>query len=137
MLKYSNSRSPESDTSETARKNRCHNPCDFRFPLPWLLSCEAGAGHRAKFRLQTAKQPVTGSLVAMHGRDITAPGMVACPVPCKSLNSGRAPTSSPSPSLPLLLLQKHANIIPAGSLKQPCSWLKNQELRACTPLLGL
>lgn len=91
MLKYSNPRSPESDTSETARQNRCHSPCGFHFPLPWLLSSEAGDGHRAKFRLQTAKQPVTGSLVAMQGRSFTVPCMAACPVPCKSLTSGRAP----------------------------------------------
>lgn len=51
-------------------------PLWLSLPLPWLLSSEAGAGHRAKFRLQTAKQPVTGSLVAMQDTRLT--------VPCKS-----------------------------------------------------
>lgn len=99
------------ETSKTARQSRCHSPCGFHFPLPWLLSGEAGAGHRARFRPQAAKQPVTGSLVAMWDRSLTVPCMVARPSAMQvphlwQSRCSQPPISSPSPLLAPVLLPK-------------------------------
>lgn len=128
------------ETSETVRQSRCHSPCGFHFPLPWLLSGEAGAGHRAQFRPQAANQPVTGSLVAMRDRSLTVPCMVARPSAMQVPHlwqscCSQPPTSSPSPLLALVLLPKQPSVIPAGILEQPRGWLVDQELRGCSPLL--